>query len=180
MQAGGTPVGRTVTGPGPKMSPPRDDDIQFATIPEAIEAIANGEIVVVMDDEDRENEGDLVLAAEMATEAKIALIVNHTTGILCAPMTTERALELELPPMCFTNQDPKGTAFTVSTDAVGTGTGVSANDRATTFRRLANTSFQASHFLRLVTCFLWSPDPVVSWSVADILKPLLICVDWLD
>lgn len=135
------------------MSPtgiPENDDsaIIFATIPEAIMAIANGEIVVVMDDEDRENEGDLVMAAEMATEEKLAMFVNYTTGILCAPMTADRALELELPPMCFINQDHKGTAFTVTADAIGTGTGVSANDRATTFRSLAGASFKASNFVR--------------------------------
>lgn len=100
-------------------------------------ALAAGEMVVVVDDPGRENEGDLVVAAEMVTQGQMTFMVRHTTGIICAPMTAERADELGLPLMLGENADPHGTAFTVTVDAVGTGTGVSAADRVATVRALA-------------------------------------------
>ena len=97
-------------------------------------------MVVVVDDPDRENEGDLIVAAERITAAQMAFLVRHTTGIVCAPMPAERADELRLPLMVSDNTDAHGTAFTVSVDAAGTGTGVSAADRAATVRALADPS----------------------------------------
>jgi 3,4-dihydroxy 2-butanone 4-phosphate synthase/GTP cyclohydrolase II len=109
----------------------------MARVEDAIEAIARGEIVVVVDDEDRENEGDLVLAAEAATPEKIAFFLAHTSGVICTPLTNERADELQLPLMVSTNTESQRTAFTVSVDfRHGTTTGISAEDRAATIKAL--------------------------------------------
>jgi 3,4-dihydroxy 2-butanone 4-phosphate synthase / GTP cyclohydrolase II len=109
----------------------------FAKIDEAVEAIARGEIVVVVDDEDRENEGDLIMAAEHVTPEKIAFFVKHTSGLICAPVTNKRADELELPLMVAQNTEAQRTAFTVTVDyRHGTTTGISAGDRAKTIRSL--------------------------------------------
>jgi 3,4-dihydroxy 2-butanone 4-phosphate synthase/GTP cyclohydrolase II len=109
----------------------------FATIPEAVEAIARGEIVVVVDDEDRENEGDLIMAAEFATPDKIAFFVRHTSGVICVPLTGERLDELDVPLMVRDNTEVQRTAFTYSVDyRHGTTTGISAADRSATIRAL--------------------------------------------
>ncbi|MGW4246124.1 3,4-dihydroxy-2-butanone-4-phosphate synthase, partial [Nocardia sp. NPDC004722] len=109
------------------------------TIAAAVAALARGGMVLVVDDENRENEGDLILAAEHATAANIAFLVRHTSGVLCVPMTGEDCDRLQLPPMTAVNQDPKGTAYTVSVDAIsGVSTGISAADRAQTMRLLAD------------------------------------------
>ncbi len=109
----------------------------FARVEEAIEAIGRGEIVVVVDDEDRENEGDLVMAAQAATPEKIAFFLAHTSGVICAPITHERADQLELPLMVSTNTESQRTAFTVSVDyRHGTTTGISAEDRSLTINAL--------------------------------------------
>ena len=115
----------------------------------AIEAFARGEIVVVTDDDDRENEGDLVLAAAQATPEKLAFIVRHTCGIVCAPLTAEIAHRLRLSPMVSDNDSPHGTAFTISVDyRHGTTTGISAEDRTATVRNLANNNAGAVDFVR--------------------------------
>ena len=109
----------------------------FATIPDAIAAIARGEIVVVVDDEDRENEGDLIMAAESATAEKIAFFVRHTSGVICTPLTGERLDELEVPLMVRDNTEAQRTAFTYSVDyRHDTSTGISAADRAATIQAL--------------------------------------------
>lgn len=118
----------------------------FDSIEKSLEAFKRGEFVVVMDDEDRENEGDLILAAEFATPEKVALMIRYTSGILCVPMEASRAKQLDLPPMIVNNTDPKQTAFTVSCDVEGTTTGVSAYDRALTTRALADPKSTASMF----------------------------------
>ncbi len=106
--------------------------MKTASIETAIEAIAAGEFVLVVDDESRENEGDLIIAAEKVTPEKIAFMVRHTSGLICLPTTGERLDELGLPLMVLENTDSHKTAFTVSVDAVGkTTTGISAADRAT-------------------------------------------------
>jgi 3,4-dihydroxy 2-butanone 4-phosphate synthase/GTP cyclohydrolase II len=115
----------------------------------AIDAYKNGQLIIVTDDADRENEGDLMLLAEKATPEKVAFMVRHTTGILCVAMTQERARALNLPLMVEVNQDSKKTAFTVSVDyKPGLTTGVSAQERTNTVRALADTSVQASDFIR--------------------------------
>ena len=111
---------------------------ETGTVEEAVAALLAGRMIVVVDDADRENEGDLVLAAETVTEEQMAFLVRHTTGIICAPMPSERIDELKLPQMVEDNTDSHGTAFTVSVDHIDVGTGVSARDRATTVRSLAS------------------------------------------
>ena len=109
----------------------------FATIEEAIEEIKKGNIVIVVDDEDRENEGDMVLAAEKVTAENINFLTKHARGLICAPLTHERSRELDLQPMVQHNTCQYGTAFTVSVDyTTGTTTGISAFDRTATIRAL--------------------------------------------
>jgi 3,4-dihydroxy 2-butanone 4-phosphate synthase/GTP cyclohydrolase II len=109
----------------------------FAAIEDAIAAVAGGDMVVVVDDADRENEGDLIVAAEHATPEKIAFFLGHTSGVICMPMTGERLDELDLPLMVSDNTESNRTAFTVSVDArQGTTTGISAADRAATIQAL--------------------------------------------
>ena len=120
----------------------------FTNIETAIRTIKEGKMIIVMDDEDRENEGDIIMAAECVTAAQCALIIRHSTGILCAPMTAERASKLELPHMVKTNQDINKTAFTITCDSIHTTTGVSAADRTRTFHDLANSLCNASDFNR--------------------------------
>ncbi|KAG7747535.1 hypothetical protein KL912_003559 [Ogataea haglerorum] len=121
----------------------------FDTIEDALEAYRNGEFLVVMDDEDRENEGDLVIAAEKMTQEKMAFLVKHSSGYVCAPLSTERADALDLQPMVPHNTDRHGTAYTITVDyGEGTTTGISAHDRALTVRQLANPASKPADFLR--------------------------------
>ncbi|MCT8991418.1 3,4-dihydroxy-2-butanone-4-phosphate synthase [Chelativorans sp. SCAU2101] len=116
---------------------------------EALRAFERGEIVVVTDDDGRENEGDLILAAVHCTPEKMAFIVRHTSGIVCAPMPREEAKRLNLQPMVAENDAPHHTAFTVSVDFKhGTTTGISAEDRTLTVRNLANPNAGAGDFVR--------------------------------
>lgn len=118
-------------------------------IEDAVAAIAAGELVVVVDDTDRENEGDLIMAASRATPEKIAFMIRHTSGIICVPLPADRAHALNLEPMVANNLDPFRTAFTVSVDyRIGTTTGISATERATTIRALAGGNSGASDFAR--------------------------------
>ena len=116
---------------------------------DAIAAVKNGEIVCVVDDEDRENEGDLIMAAEKATPETIGFIVRYTSGVLCVSLEDDRLNELNLPPMYANNEDPKETAYAISCDAKeGTTTGISAADRAITFRQLVDTKYGPDAFTR--------------------------------
>ncbi|MGN6585115.1 MAG: 3,4-dihydroxy-2-butanone-4-phosphate synthase [Rhizobiaceae bacterium] len=116
---------------------------------EAIRAFERGEIVIVTDDDGRENEGDLIVAAVHCTPEKMAFIVRHTSGIVCAPMTRQDAHRLNLGPMVAENDAPHATAFTVSVDFKhGTTTGISADDRTLTVRNLANSNIGPSDFVR--------------------------------
>jgi 3,4-dihydroxy 2-butanone 4-phosphate synthase / GTP cyclohydrolase II len=119
------------------------------TVTEAIEAIARGELVIVTDDDDRENEGDLICAAALCTSEKMGFIIRHTSGIVCAPLTAAEARRLNLQPMVATNDAPLGTAFTVSVDVRhGLTTGISAEQRANTVRALTNGNMGAADFVR--------------------------------
>src|SRR5258708_4580636 len=112
-------------------------EITMDSIEDALHALARGEMVVVIDDKDRENEGDLIIAAEHATRETMAFMVRHTTGIVCVALGSERADALDLPPMVARNSDRHSTAFTVTVDARhGTTTGVSDAGRATTIAAL--------------------------------------------
>ncbi len=123
--------------------------IKFDTIPEALEAIKNGEIVIVTDDENRENEGDFICSAQLITPEKINFMLNGR-GVLCVALTEERCRELHLDLMVGENTDPHKTAFTVTVDLNGHGctTGVSAFDRASTVRALSDPAFTHSDFRR--------------------------------
>jgi 3,4-dihydroxy 2-butanone 4-phosphate synthase/GTP cyclohydrolase II len=116
---------------------------------QAIEAIARGEIVVVTDDNDRENEGDMIVAAALCTTEKMAFIIRYGCGIVCTPLTGDEARRLQLAPMVAVNDAPLGTAFTVSVDVKhGMTTGISAEQRCNTVRALANPNMGASDFVR--------------------------------
>lgn len=116
------------------------NDIKLNTIPEAIEAIQNGQLIIVVDDEDRENEGDFIAAAEKVTPEMVNFITKHGRGLVCAPLTEERCDELELDLMVGKNTSSHETPFTVSVDLLGYGctTGISASDRSKTLNALAN------------------------------------------
>jgi 3,4-dihydroxy 2-butanone 4-phosphate synthase/GTP cyclohydrolase II len=130
----------TATDRGTDMSQP---------VTEAIEALARGEIVVVTDDDDRENEGDLITAASLCTPEKMAFIIRNCCGIVCAPLTGDEARRLHLAPMVALNDAPLGTAFTVSVDGRhGLTTGISAEQRSNTVRALANGNMGAGDFVR--------------------------------
>jgi len=116
-----------------------NEDLKFDTIPEAIEEIRQGKCIIVVDDEDRENEGDLIMAAEKATPEMVNFFVTHGRGLVCVPMTEEDLHRLELDQMVLKNTALLGTRFTVSVDAIeGTTTGISAFDRARTIQVLAD------------------------------------------
>ena len=122
---------------------------EFDRIDDAIEAIRQGNLVVVVDDADRENEGDLIMAAAKATPERVAFMVRHTSGILCAPITFEQAKRLNLDPMVARNDAPLATAFTVSVDyRHGLSTGIAADERANTVLALASNNTQANDFVR--------------------------------
>ncbi|MFH6785862.1 MULTISPECIES: 3,4-dihydroxy-2-butanone-4-phosphate synthase [Methylobacterium] len=123
--------------------------VTHASIIEALDAFARGEIVVVTDDDDRENEGDLVVAASLCTPEKMAFIIRNTCGIVCAPITVAEAKRLRLEPMVASNDAPLGTAFTVTVDVKhGLTTGISAEQRCNTVRALANGNMGATDFVR--------------------------------
>ena len=122
---------------------------ELHSIDEAIEAIKAGELVIVVDDDDRENEGDLVMAANLATPETMAFIIRHCCGIVCAPITGSAAKRLRLDPMVSANDAPLGTAFTVSVDyRYGLTTGISAEERVSTVRGLANGNAGPEDFVR--------------------------------
>jgi len=118
----------------------------FDTIEAALEDLKNGKMVLVVDDEDRENEGDLIALAEKATPDVINFMITKARGLVCAPITQERAEQLELPPMVSHNTDYHGTAFTVSVDHVSTTTGISAYERAMTVKGLIDPEAKAGDF----------------------------------
>src|SRR6184192_2388691 len=130
--------------PSTKARPVMADPIQ-----EVLQAFARGELVVVTDDDDREGEGDLIVAASLCTPEKMAFIIRHTSGIVCAPLSAQEARRLHLDPMVAANDAPLGTAFTVSVDVRhGLTTGISAEERTNTVRALANGNAGASDFVR--------------------------------
>jgi len=115
-----------------------NNEVKFDDVELAIESFKNGSMVLVMDDENRENEGDLIVAANLMTETQMTEMINMTTGIICTPMDISRAKKLNLELMCQNNTDKHQTAFTVSVDSIQTGTGVSSKDRLATVHALAD------------------------------------------
>lgn len=121
----------------------------FAKIEDAIEAVRNGRMVIVVDDEERENEGDIIVAAEKATVEHVSFMVRHCSGIICVPMEGDRLESLHLPLMAPDNSEAMGTAFTISVDArTGTTTGISAADRAETIRTLIDADSKPNDLAR--------------------------------
>ncbi|MGC4128899.1 MAG: 3,4-dihydroxy-2-butanone-4-phosphate synthase [Bergeyella sp.] len=125
-------------------------EIQLNTIPEAIEDLKNGKMVIVVDDENRENEGDLLAAAELITTEIVNFMTVHARGLICMPITEKRCDELELHSMVANSTDPKETAFTVSVDLLGKGatTGISASDRAKTIKAIMDPETKPSDLMR--------------------------------
>ncbi|MCP1387123.1 bifunctional 3,4-dihydroxy-2-butanone-4-phosphate synthase/GTP cyclohydrolase II [Corynebacterium sp. TA-R-1] len=124
------------------------ENARLDSVEDAIAAIARGEAVVVVDDEGRENEGDLIFAAELATPELVAFMVRYTSGYICVSMADERATALDLPPMTAQNQDARGTAYAVTVDAATGTTGISARSRAETMLRLADPASTPEDFTR--------------------------------
>ncbi|MHB1407563.1 MAG: 3,4-dihydroxy-2-butanone-4-phosphate synthase, partial [Desulfitobacteriaceae bacterium] len=120
----------------------------FNTIEEALEDIRAGRMIVVVDDEDRENEGDLLMAAEKATPEAINFMATHGRGLICVPLTGERIEALKLDPMVHHNTDTHGTAFTVSVDGADTTTGISAFERSNTVKILMDTESKSEDLRR--------------------------------
>ncbi len=121
----------------------------FSSIEDAIEAIRRGEFVIVVDDEDRENEGDLIMAAEHVTAESMGFMIRHTSGVICLPLEGDRCDQLQLPLMVSNNTEIQRTAFTVSVDARdGIATGISAADRAATVATLINPDSKPGHLAR--------------------------------
>lgn len=123
---------------------------QFDSIEASIEAFQHGEFIVVLDSQDRENEGDLIIAAEDLTTEKMAFMVRHTSGLICTPLKSDHAASLFLPQMVSENEDPNRTAYTISIDSNdrSVSTGISAHDRALTCRTLASPNATAESFRR--------------------------------
>lgn len=125
------------------------EKVKLDTIEEAIEDFKAGNFVIVVDDEDRENEGDLIIAAEKITPEKVNFMLKHARGVLCAPITVSRCKELDLPHQVSDNTSVLGTPFTVTIDKLeGCTTGVSAADRAATIRALADPASTPATFGR--------------------------------
>lgn len=121
----------------------------FSSIDEAIQSIADGKMIIVVDDENRENEGDLLMAADMVTPAHVNFMISKGKGLLCVPMTAEYAQRLDIPLMTSKNNERHGTKFTVSVDVIdGTSTGISATERARTVKALADPQSQPALFMR--------------------------------
>jgi 3,4-dihydroxy 2-butanone 4-phosphate synthase/GTP cyclohydrolase II len=125
-------------------------NIKLNTIPEALADFKAGKFLIVVDDEDRENEGDFIIAAEKITPEKVNFMMTHGRGVLCTPISTERCKELELEMQVLSNTSLHGTPFTVTVDLLGHGctTGVSMHDRAATIKALANPEMKPEHFGR--------------------------------
>lgn len=124
------------------------ENFKFNTIEEAIKDIRDGKMIVVVDDEERENEGDLLMAAEKVTPESINFMAKYARGLVCMPMTEERLMQLDLGQMVSKNTDSKGTAFTVSIDSVETTTGISAYERAMTISKAADLKSKPEDFQR--------------------------------
>ena len=123
-------------------------EFQFSTVEEALEDLKNGKIILVADDEDRENEGDMICAAEFATTENVNFMATHAKGLICMPMSEEICRRLQFPQMVTDNTDNHETAFTVSVDYVETTTGISAKERGLTARKCVEDGVKPQDFRR--------------------------------
>lgn len=140
---------------------------------------AENKFVIVMDNEDRENEGDLIVAGKGVTTEQMAFLIKYSSGYICVPMTGERLDELELPLMVPKNTELMKTAYTVSVDCIhGTTTGISAHDRAVTARYLADPNSKPSDFSRPGHILPLRAVPKAPWNDSDTLKQLWIFASW--
>ena len=121
---------------------------EFNTVPEALAALRNGKLILVTDDEDRENEGDFICAAEFATTENVNFMAMHGKGLICMPMSGELCKKLQLPQMVQDNTDNHETAFTVSVDHKDTTTGISAEERGLTARKIVSDDAKPEDFRR--------------------------------
>lgn len=157
------------------------ENVKLNTIEEAIEEFKAGNFVIVVDDEDRENEGDLIIAAEKITPEKVNFMLKHARGVLCAPITVSRCKELDLPHQVLDNTSVLGTPFTVTIDKLeGCTTGVSAADRAATIQALADPASTPATFGRRDTSIRCMHRRKAYCAVLDIRRQLSTCVVWLD
>ena len=164
----------------------------YNSVPEALEALKKGKIIVITDDEDRENEGDLVMAAQFATTQTLNFMASFAKGLICMPMDEETATKLKLAPMSKVNTDPHATAFTESIDHIDTGTGISATERALTAVKATMEDVKAEDFRRPGHMFpLVSKDhgvlvrPGHTEATVDLMKlagcaPVGICCEIMD
>lgn len=155
----------------------------FHTIQEAIDDIRQGKMVILVDDEDRENEGDLTMAAEKVTPEAINFMTRYGRGLICLSLTSERLAELQIPPMVedIDNTSPFGTAFMVSIEARrGVTTGISAADRATTVLTVVNPKTKPEDLVRPGHIFPLRARPGGSWSALVRRRALLIWPGWRD
>lgn len=142
----------------------------FATVEEALEELRNGKLILVTDDEDRENEGDFICAAEFATTENINFMAMHGKGLICMPMSAEYVKKLHFPQMVENNTDNHETAFTVSVDYVETTTGISAAERSmTAMRCVAEDANRRISGVRDI-CFRFWQRRMVYWKEMDIQK----------
>lgn len=155
--------------------------VQFNTIEEALEDLRQGKIVLVTDDENRENEGDFICAAEFATTDHVNFMAIHGKGLICMPMSAELCNKLKLPQMVSDNNDNHETAFTVSIDYVGTTTGISAAERSLTAMKCVEDNAKPEDFRRPGHMFpLLARKKMAFWSVTDIPKLRWISCGWPD
>lgn len=150
----------------------------YNTIDEALEALRAGELVLVTDDPDRENEGDLICAAEFADTERVNFMATHAKGLICMPMSEAICRRLALPQMVPENTDNHQTAFTVSIDHISTTTGISAGERSVTARCCADPAPGRRSFAARGTCFRCSPAGTAFWNAPATLRPPSICCGW--
>lgn len=156
------------------MSEQSKKDSVLDPIEEAIYDLMRGKVIIVVDDEDRENEGDFIALAERATPEVINFMITEGRGLVCMPITAERAEELELQAMVSHNTDNHGTAFTVSVDHIDTTTGISAGERSLTVKAMIDPKAKPSDFRRPGHMFPLISKKVAYYAVPDIQRLLLI------
>ena len=145
---------------------------QFQSIKQALQDLRDGKIILVVDDPDRENEGDFICAAEFATTENINFMATHGKGLICMPMSEEYVRRLQIPQMVRTNTDNHETAFTISIDHVSTTTGISAKERSMTAMAVISAD--------PAICSRFWQSQTVSWRGTATLRPQWICAAWQD
>ena len=148
---------------------------QYSTIEEALEELRRGHMILATDDPDRENEGDLICAAEFATTENINFMATHAKGLICMPMSEEYVQKLQFPQMVSHNSDNHETAFTVSIDHVETTTGISAAERGFTARKVVDPESRPGG-----TCSRCWRAKTACWSARATRRPRSICCGWPD